>query len=334
MALSARLIPSSRPSMLSLRTKAYGMLTMVIFPGDLYQGNTNDWDFQFGSTTWYGANPPGRVPSTYTGVTNYIYQLRAAGISVYACEGNHDSDEPGSQLWWTNMFTPQFVTNDPYFYSFQTNGDTRSTIYKGTVSGFKFAVAEYPWMGASTGLTSVAAVDAAYQPQTAWITNQMASDPNRHWIVVAHFFVDSFGMMSTSDDIDTVLYPYIGPGVTAWNDGLNMMPNLMQLECGHDRQKTPCTITPLMCSLDYHIVPCARFDTQGSATIRNHEVGLWATNGAGFFLHTIDPNTMTLITRTYNADVNQFVTNGQWQINTTAPLSVENQNNSIKWFPR
>lgn len=308
-----------------IANKSAWNVKLVISAGDIYQGNTNDSTF-IGMTA---TGSPGGIPDNYAAVSNYFYQLSASGISFFAVPGNHDCDEAGSQLWWTNMFTAGYVSNQSYFYAFQTNTDTHCVIYRGTVSGFNFAISGYPWAGNNpTGQTSVAAVDVAYSPQTAWLVSQMQAMPNYHWIIVAHFFIDGFGQLDTSDD--SILYPYVGPGVTAWNDGLNNQPNLMCCMSGHARLYNP-TSTSQFIANDGHVVPFFRIDTQNASRARNISTP-WTgcTNDGCFNLYTIDPNQMTLACRTYNADTGQYVTNGTWNIGSYAgPF---NQTNSVRWF--
>ena len=299
---------------------------LVEFPGDVYQDNTNSTDYQYLGNP---LDPQGGVPDSYQAVTNYMNQLRAAGISVYVVPGNHDCDDPGSQLFWTNMFPDSFWTSDPMFYTFVTNGTWHLPFFKTTISGFNLAVIGYPWVGNNpTGQVSVAAVEAAYQPWTALICSNMEAFPNYHFEVGAHFFLNENGLLTTSDD--PVLYPYIGPGSTAWSDGLNGERNLMDCWCGHSRRGQPVSISAFTAN-DGRQVPFFRVDTQNAFRERNAFGMNWPTNDAAFLITTISPSENKITSVAYDADQASYVTNGQWQV-SAAPAALTQSTNYFRWF--
>ena len=310
---------------------------LVISAGDIYEQNTNlfPWTTDT-STTMCGKS-----------LTNQLWRLKAAGISVMAVPGNHDSDNTNqvSIMYWNNVFGTNFYASDPYWFTNRIVNDTRTSALKFNVGSCKMLFIGLRWIdnynpADAAHLPSFANTNetiAAYAGDVAWASNLARQFPDHHVVPVMHYFMDTNGQPNYKDltaSPDTPVsgpnangqYVCEGPGLSAWN-ALKSAPNLMAVLSGHVRQISQVT-SFLKCD-DGHVIPSVKFNTQ--AGLVGGETSVQANNGAVFQVFTVYPALNKVTVRNYGhvympawgTYTNRFLKNGE--------LSAPTHNLSNDW---
>ena len=231
-----------------------------------------------------------------------LKEIQDTGISVFVCPGNHDADDDTATILWNTQFPTNWFTNDPSFYTTRTNDDSRDLVFRQTNSGMKFLIIGYRWHGTQEGLSSEAEVWTNYYDPTQWIKDEAALLPDHQVIVVAHYFVNEDGELATEDDAGG--YPFVGPGLAGWEQGLNEIPNMLMGVCGHTR--TTAATVKFYHSEDTHRVPFLKFNTQSAFNLG------FGTNGGSFKVYTFIPDERQIHAQTYSTDFGRYLTNGEW----------------------
>ena len=289
-------------------------LKFLVSAVDLYE--------QTEPTNWY---TPQFQQLTMVGdwMTNQLWRLRHAGISVMCVPGNHDSDYTNSVgigtniVYWNNVFGTAWQAGDADFYSNEFTGDTRNCAYKVVVGTSKFLFIGMRWIdnyntndvqngGLMQGFANTNEMVAAYQPEVNWFSNVAAANPDCYVVAVTHFFTDQNGQ-PTWWQIGGGSYTNEGPGFLLWN-AVATLPNSLMVLCGHVTP-TPLTVTPLTAN-DGHKVTAIKFNTQSSPTDAN--TSLRMANGEAFCLYTVYPASHVVWCRIYDSTLGRFLNPGEW----------------------
>lgn len=242
-------------------------------------------------------------------LTNQFWKLKAAGIPVFTCPGNHDCDAAGATNFWNDYFTTNFFESDSHFVMARTNDDMRDIVYAFTNSGVKLLLISWRWEGddAGTVFPNTNDVIAAYSPATAWANNLAQTYSNHLFIPVMHYFLNTAARPGFEDDPNSPAgYKNIGPGYEAWTDSLHGLHNSLMVICGHVR-RTFYTIGELVCA-DGHIMRAFKWNTQAvGATFEPN----FPPNSGVFVVYHFDPDSETVRARLYNSELQAFMTNSQ-----------------------
>ncbi len=303
---------------------------LLISAGDMYEQNTNVY-------SWTTDPPFGLCGRS---LTNQLWRLKAAGISVMAVPGNHDSDNTNEVniIYWNDVFGTNFYASDPYWFSSRVANDTRTFALKFNVGNCKMLFIGLRWIdnynpAEAVNLPSFANTNetiAAYAGDVAWASNLARQFPDHHVIPVMHYFMDTNGQpnykdLTSSPDTPTSgpsangQYVCEGPGLSLWN-ALKSAPNLMAVLSGHVRQISQ--VTSFLTCDDGHVIPSVKFNTQGGLV--GNEPLVQANNGAVFQLFTVYPALKKVSVRNYGyvyvisqgAYTNRFLKNGELSIPT------------------
>lgn len=283
-------------------------LKLVVSPGDCYEEDTNQCNWNFPSVGIGGGV-----------MTSGVWRVKSAGISWMNVPGNHDSDidftDPVTKtniIYWNQVFGTNFYASDPYWFSNRVVGDTRDMAFKFTVGSTKMMFIGLRWLNASDSqgtFDNTNDVFTAYSTNCAWASNLALAYPDYHIIPVMHYFMDTNGVPSTQD-IPSGPPGYVneGPGVVCW-DAMRSAPNLMMVLSGHVRARTMVRST-LQCD-DGHKVNSIMFNTQTDPI----EGGRQILDGGCFVLYTVYPEQNYVRGRVFEADWGRFMTNGEFSNN-------------------
>ncbi len=318
-----------------IANKALWNVKMVISAGDLFDqislSPTNA-----GSTWWQSNNYPYSVSGE--SLTNWLWQLKAAGIPVMAVQGNHDSDDTLTHaqpqaVYWTNVFGTAFYAGDPYYFTnYGASWDTRAFAMKFRVGNCNMLFIGLPWFNNNTNLNPADAgtapgqsdswphnfvstneTIAAYSGVVAWASNLALAYPGYNVIPVCHYFIGTNGLPGYKDLVYSPDVPDNGP--TNWSPlasgqyvcegpGLSLwnamkgLPNLCAFMSGHVRQISQ-VVSFLQCD-DGHTVAAIKFNTQGglNGSLVNG-TGAVPANAGVFTVYTFYPASGTVSVRNY-----------------------------------
>jgi hypothetical protein len=168
-------------------------LKAVIMPGDLVNTLTN--------------------LGQWTGISNQIATLVAAGVTVYPTPGNHDESDGDFSFY--NRYCSRFVTSAAgYTGDSLYPNDKTTACYTNTWSGVNVAV--------------ITVRDTFSADQAAWVERMAAKYSNYLAIVVMHEYLNDVGELGRETDD----YWHKTHGEAYW-EYFKRIPNLTQVMCGH-----------------------------------------------------------------------------------------------------
>ena len=235
---------------------------------------------------------PAGIYHTYQ-LTNNLNTLATNGLLTFVAPGNHDCDHTNATddycigpatNFFNTIFPPPLFTNQAYYVTSCVAGDNKMMVMKRTIGNIKLLIVSGTPIPGTNGPSDYL---ARYANSTAWISNQIASNPDYNAIVVDHYMLNTNGVPSVDIGV-TSGYTYSYPGDARLLQGLLNLPNLFLFVSGHNRAYMKgCWRTN---GVDGHRVYVTTFNTQAQGSSRNMDY---------VNLFTFDTARSTMRNRTY-----------------------------------
>ena len=288
---------------------------------DFILSNTNDGDFNFKVVVIPGdlydqlVIPSSQPNSTEdppllhpTNLFNDLDLIKAQGLLVLPCTGNHDCDEKNaypnnssgskrcvSGAAWNEWFPVSWYSNYPGYKGTRVADDSRNVAVTYTNGSTKLLFLTLSWATNNFAPWNIA---RAYLSQIQWATNQLRLYPDHWGVVLAHHLLSTNELFETWDTRMGILYTNVGPGPAIFTDRLSGCSNLFLLFSGHNRLSLKAHRNFL--NKAHNTVCAVEWNTQGF------------TNHAEMFsVVTFNPERQKVTFRSYDIYTSSFMTNGQ-----------------------
>lgn len=312
----------------------------VISPGDLYEQDTNFYNFPTGT-------------ATLAFETNWFITFQQNAMFTALYPGNHDADSlftvnsnrmanaqtcNSYALLWTNIFTAGFFSNSPCFIGCATAGDSHQPMFEYVNSGVRLLIIGCRWTTNQVGGTTPVDPYSCWSNQIAWVTNMAASYPKDNIITLNHYFLDAYNQLDTND---LYIYHNIGIGPTAFTNGWTDWPNLMLFIGGHSVSELSGHNT--LFGKDGHTIDVSSFNMQDFPDSSTYfRVWTFDTGKGNVTANTFSVTNLAYIT---NLDVtcsrwnglvtppnSQYVGQGYFMHNWTVPMAVPPQRTLLNFM--
>lgn len=172
-------------------------------------------------------------------------RLRANGITIIGCPGNHDWYYGDKTAWNRNASLAFWKWKQPEFVETMTPDDSMNMVFHVDVGGLRLMF-----------LTLACDVAGPWPEQYAWGLQMLQKYSDRLAIVVTHAYLDND---DTLQDPATANYYW---GDLIWENAIRKAPNVIQVMCGHTHTSELGWWRLDMNADDGHPVHALNFDTQ------------------------------------------------------------------------
>lgn len=213
--------------------------------------------------------------NAYMIVTNQLDRLRAAGICVVPCPGNHEMGASTNSVAadiaaWNSFFGTNWYAGDPFFVGQWNTNDSNDTVhgsaYAITNNGTRILFVTTPVCISNApedNPTGYYLYSGSWDTSMSWsnsatyIASLAASHPAHQVVVLTHDFINTLGNFNTTNYLGL----WIGDGPAVLWKHLSSLPNLSAVWSGHARHTAYHRLLP---ANDNHLVHCSYFNMQAS----------------------------------------------------------------------